>query len=104
MLNQFRKVARPSQLTSYIRKYQKDGYRISSAIDPLGLWKPPGEAKEFDPEHWGLSEHESLHEYRPDPYLTKQIENCATVTELAEYLRRTYADKVTVEFGHITDE
>lgn len=77
-----------------IKKYQDGGYRISSTIDPLGLWKPPGNRKDFDPQN--------IDSLKPEKYMAKK--GCATVDDLVKYLEKTYAGKATVEFSHIVDE
>ena len=99
-----KRIPRPSQLTSFVQHYQSNGHKIASRIDPLSIAQPLLSKDTFEPEHWSLSELESLSEYRADPCLTSEALKNATVMDLQQYLKATYAKNVTVEFSHVQDE
>jgi 2-oxoglutarate dehydrogenase complex dehydrogenase (E1) component-like enzyme len=96
------KIPHSSNLWGYIEKYQRDGFRIASSINPLF---PNSSARhEFELEHWHLSEMDSLSTYPMDYRVTATHEDCSTFWDLRDHLERCYAQNVAVEFGHVKEE
>ena len=101
------KIPYDSNLLGFIQKYQREGYRVASNLNPLE--SPSGESvklkSEFELEHWQLSDMESLNTYPEDYRVTKVIhEKCGTLGELKEHLETCYSENVSVEFSHVLDE
>jgi len=68
------KIPQSNNVGGYIRKYQREGYKVASNVDPLGLYNPASKRKallqEFELDHWQLSELESLDHFPLDYRVT----------------------------------
>jgi len=68
------KIPKSNNVIGYIRKYQRDGYKVASNVDPLGLYNPVDQRKallqEFELDHWQLSGSESLDHFPLDYRVT----------------------------------
>lgn len=101
------KIPYDSNLLGFIKKYQGEGYRVASNMNPLE--GPSEEMKklkhEFELEHWQLSEMESINTY-PHDYRVNDLINqkCSTLGDLKDHLESCYAENVSVEFSHVLDE
>ena len=74
------KIPATTNLTGYISKYQREGYRIASNINPL--FANPNPRSEFELDHWQLSDMDSLSQFPLDYRVTSEVEQQATFFDL----------------------
>jgi probable 2-oxoglutarate dehydrogenase E1 component DHKTD1 len=93
-----------NNLQGFIQNYQEKGH-IYAKLDPLGLANVTQLEDSLDPEHWQLSEIESIAGFPLDYRVNQEyLNHCGTIGELKEHLDYLYSGSVGVEFAHIENE
>jgi 2-oxoglutarate dehydrogenase complex dehydrogenase (E1) component-like enzyme len=60
--------------------------------------------KEFELEHWQLSDKDSTSQYPMDYRVTSVTKDLTTIQDIQNHLKKTYAENITAEFEHVKDE
>lgn len=87
-------------LYRFIKAYHQNGHKLGN-IDPLGAKSQQSEFSELNPEYYDLKRDSAV--YATEGLVNSQ-NSSMTLAEIETYLKRTYSDKMTVEFDFVGSE